>query len=134
MTERERNLITAMRRSGRSYQEISSALMIDKDAVRSFCRTHLIEPASDSIHSFCPECGKEITPSSKGRTRRFCSEKCRRAWWKRNRSKEKRSEESMRHAVCLNCGKEFISYTDGRKFCSHKCYIEHRFGGHDERG
>ena len=115
-------------------KEISSALMIDKDAVRSFCRTHSIEPASDSIHSFCPECGKEITPSSKGRTRRFCSEKCRRAWWKRNRLKEKRSEESTRRAVCLNCGKEFISYTDGRKFCSHKCYIEHRFGGHDERG
>lgn len=129
MTERERNLITAMRRSGRSYQEISSALMIDKDAVRSFCRTRSIEPDADSMRSFCPECGKELTPSSKGRTRRFCSDKCRRSWWKRNRSKEHRSEKTTRRAVCLNCGKEFSSYADGRKFCSHKCYIAYRFGG-----
>lgn len=80
MTERERNLIRAMRRNGRSYQEISSSLMIDKDAVRSFCRTHSIEPDADTRHSFCPECGKELTQSKKGRNRRFCSEKCRRSW------------------------------------------------------
>lgn len=132
MTERERNLIRAMRRSGRSYQEISSSLMIDKDAVRSFCRTHSIEPAGNPTHSFCPECGKEITLSPKGRRRRFCTDKCRRAWWKHNRSKEQRSAEATRRSVCLNCGKEFTSYADGRKFCSHKCYIEHRFGGRDE--
>ena len=132
MTEKERNLIRAMRRSGRSYQEISSSLMIDKDAVRSFCRTHSIAPDTDSPHSFCPECGKELTQSSTGRTRRFCSEKCRRSWWKHNRSKERRSENATRRAVCQNCGKEFISYADGRKFCSHKCYIEYRFGGRHE--
>lgn len=132
MTERERNLITAMRRSGKSYAEISSTLMIDKDAVRSFCRTHSIKPDDNPSCSFCAECGKELTQSSTGRTRRFCSEKCRRSWWKHNRSKERRSENATRRTVCQNCGKEFISYADGRKFCSHRCYIKHRFGGHDE--
>lgn len=133
MTERERNLITAMRRSGKSYSEISSALMIEKDAVRSFCRTHSIKPADNPSFSFCAECGKKLKASPRGRTRRFCSEECRRLWWKHNRSKEHRSEKAARHCVCLSCGKEFTTYTDGRKFCSHACYIEHRFGGRDDR-
>ena len=31
--------------------------------------------------------------------------------------------------VCLACGKQVTVYgNDKRKYCSHDCYIEHRFG------
>ena len=33
--------------------------------------------------------------------------------------------------VCIHCGKEFHGRS-GRKYCSHQCYIEERFGGKDD--
>ena len=34
------------------------------------------------------------------------------------------------HFICRGCGKKFTSYSNkSRKYCSHECYIKHRFGG-----
>lgn len=32
--------------------------------------------------------------------------------------------------TCAGCGREFTAYGNARrKYCSHACYINHRFGG-----
>lgn len=35
--------------------------------------------------------------------------------------------------VCLNCGNEFECFENGRKYCCHECYMEHRYGKRQER-
>lgn len=35
--------------------------------------------------------------------------------------------------VCLNCGNEFECFENGRKYCCHECYMEHRYGKRQDR-
>ena len=51
----------------------------------------------------------------------FCSDACRKKWWNGHR----KGNHSL---VCANCGKIFISYNIGRKYCCHDCYVNSRFG------
>ncbi|RAZ95782.1 RNA polymerase subunit sigma-70, partial [Klebsiella oxytoca] len=60
------------------------------------------------------------------RPRKFCSEKCRRQWWKAH------PQEGNRKAIvtkkCECCGREFSFYRSRKpKYCSYDCYIKARF-------
>ena len=58
----------------------------------------------------------------------FCRKECREKWWSKNRNKLNKKKARIEH--CLSCGKEMRLYEfEKRKFCSHACYIESRFGG-----
>lgn len=73
----------------------------------------------DCADSVCRYCGKSIEKQTTGRRRIYCSEKCRRAWWKNHLSLYKHE--------CMFCGKKFESSSKTQKFCSHDCYIGDRF-------
>jgi len=76
----------------------------------------------------CTNCEKHIKQKSQGRTRRFCSEECRRKWWHEHQEERKKSETASYKYICPYCGKEFSVYGNkGRKYCSHNCYIKDRF-------
>lgn len=132
MTGNERTAIERMRRSGLSYQEIADNLAIRKEAVRSYCRNHNINPDVDAIHDkdVCPICGKPLKEySGRGRRRRFCSDHCRMEWWKNRPSEKGHDITRIRVYRCAECGKLFRGYGSAeRKYCSHECYISHRFG------
>ena len=69
------------------------------------------------------------TPGRK--RKRFCSDACRNAWWNAHLSLVKRK--AVRTVVCAGCGQPFEAYgRTPRKYCSHACYVAHRFGGHHE--
>lgn len=132
MTGNERTAIERMRRSGLSYQEIADNLAIRKEAVRSYCRNHNINPDVDGMQDkdICPVCGKPLKKASgKGRRRRFCSDSCRMEWWKNHPSEKGHDIRRIRVYKCAGCGKLFCGYgSTERKYCSHECYISHRFG------
>ena len=132
MTERDKAAIERMRRRGLSYQEIADNLAIRKEAVRSYCRNHNINPDVDAIQDkdVCPVCGKPLKEySGRGRRRRFCSDHCRMEWWKNHPSEKGHDITRIRVYKCAGCGKLFRGYgSTERKYCSHECYISHRFG------
>ena len=61
---------------------------------------------------------------SRDTVRNFC-----RKWWSENPQAIRQSPEALYEATCLNCGKVFTAYGNNhRRYCSHACYIQHRFG------
>ena len=71
---------------------------------------------------FCPERGKAVYQNRRGRTKKFCSEKCRTNWNHRHPKPE--NWKSTRVAVCPVCGKEFYAsreYQRKRIYCSRAC-------------
>jgi len=141
MTADQKQQIQEMRQKGLSYLQIASALNISENTIKSYCRRNNLgtmkspnKQTANEIQVSCKHCGKPLTRGAKGQPRKFCSDKCRRAWWKAN------DNQLMKKAYytfkCMECGKKFESYGNrSRKFCGHACYIKNRFEkegeGHD---
>jgi hypothetical protein len=138
MTEIEKQQIMELRLKGEGYKKIAGTLGISRDSVRNYCKRNMIGGDSDSAshnveeritnNLFCACCNKPIKQNKGGRARRFCSEGCRRKWWKENKDKQTKSEKATYKFICHRCGIEFNSYGNKRrKYCSHDCYIKDRF-------
>ena len=138
MTENQKKQIIEMRKKGIGYKAISTSLGLSRDIVRTFCKARnmtgfgmaAVLNVDERISSgeICPNCCKSVRQSAKGRRKKFCSEKCRREWWKAHPENTNPKETAQYHLTCVYCGNEFISYgNDKRKFCSHSCYIHNRF-------
>ena len=136
MTDAQAAQIKELRLKGMGYRAIADALGLSRDIVRNHCKAkgmggyvaatvkNLQERAERSGICIC--CGKEIAQQGTGRPRKFCSEKCRRQWWKMH--PEEGNQKAMYTQVCARCGKEFTAYGNShRKYCSHDCYIKARF-------
>lgn len=127
MTDEQKSCIIQFRFEGMTYSEIAQKLNISINTVKSFHRRHA---QTDMTKVQCKQCGKPITQSKRTREKKFCSDKCRMAWWKLH------DDEMNKNAVydfkCEICGKEFQAYGNNhRKYCSRGCYIKMRFGGAD---
>lgn len=130
--------IRELRLKGMGYKAIARLLGLSRDSVRGFCRRNSLDGDSCVValnvdekvnnNELCAYCMKSISQKDRGRTRRFCSEACRRKWWKEHQHKRKKSEDAIYQYICPNCGKEFSAYGNKkRKYCSHNCYIKVRF-------
>lgn len=127
MTNEQIRQLAIMRRDGMGYGAIADKLGLSINTVKSWCHRHQI-PSADSISTVCEQCGKLITQNPKRKRKRFCSDRCRNLWW--NSHLDLVKHKTTHTYTCPNCGKVFTVYGDGhRKYCSHKCYIHHRFGG-----
>lgn len=143
MTEEQKIQIINLRNEGYSYGQIADELNISINTIKSFCRRNditdkkLKEEASeykeileDKQYDNCKNCGDKLENNHQGKARKFCSEDCRRSWWKEN--KDKHNKKAFYKLTCQGCGTKFESYGNkDRKFCTHDCYIEHRFKGRD---
>ena len=159
MTNEQKIKIIRLRAQGLSYPDISRELNIPKDTVKSFCRRNSLtvsrndQTVSGSGQTVsgndqtvsgsgqqtvgkpsiegkdrCRECGNPITQQLKTKRRIFCSKACREKWWKEHADKIDRK--AIYEFTCAGCGKSFTAYGNSkRKYCSHECYIIHRFGG-----
>lgn len=141
MTDAQKISIEEMRKNGLGYGRIAQTLGISLNTVKSFCRRNGINGNTSSETAvaltgettYCENCGREIQQIAKRKKKRFCSDKCRNAWWNSHLDQVKRK--AVYDFRCLHCGKEFHIYGDKRrKYCSHDCYIADRFkgGGGDE--
>lgn len=75
----------------------------------------------------CENCGELIVQKPKTKKRRFCCNECRNQWW--NTHLDQVQKKAYYTITCRNCGKTMTVYGDSRrKYCSHECYIQRRFG------
>ena len=74
------------------------------------------------IRRFCPVCGSEIRKKENGRPKKFCSDGCRRKYWKAHPKMEQ--WDSYKEQACPICGRMFFAQhenTRRRKYCSRAC-------------
>jgi endogenous inhibitor of DNA gyrase (YacG/DUF329 family) len=143
MTSEEKEKIRELRLKGMGYKGIAALLGLSRDNVRGFCKRNSLDGDSCVVslnveekikrNVLCAYCVKPIKQKYQGRTRRFCSEECRRKWWNENQDKRIRKETATYKYTCPHCGKEFSCYGNKkRKYCSHGCYIKSRFWSEED--
>jgi len=107
-----------MRGNGATYAAIAAELGVPESTVTSHCRRKGIT----TTFEVCPECGKRLVHLPKKKKKRFCSEKCRMAWWAKN--PEAINKKAIYYFDCPQCGQSFSAYGNSkRKYCSQKCVM-----------
>ena len=148
MTELQKTRIRALRAQGIGFAEIAKQLDIPRETVKSFCKRNGVGsisetpptpdpqpekiPAEDGI---CRACGKNIEQTVGRKRRVFCCAQCRTSWWRENQDKIRHRETAVYSFTCAGCGRKFTAYgNQHRKYCSHDCYIQARFGSEGRDG
>lgn len=119
MTTTQKQQIEELRGKGETYAVIAETIGVSENTVKSYCRRNGIEVAKKKFET-CPECGMPLMHIPHKRQKRFCSDKCRLAWWEKH--PEGLNRKAIYHFVCLNCGTSFTAYGNSkRKYCSRSC-------------
>jgi endogenous inhibitor of DNA gyrase (YacG/DUF329 family) len=130
MTITQKQQITEMRAAGETLAAIAAKIGLSENTVKSYCRRNKVGAVENAKPDICPECGLPLVHLSKKRQTRFCSDKCRLAWW------QKHPDALNRKAVysfkCAACGADFESYGNAnRKYCSRSCSAAARRAAHE---
>lgn len=124
MTQEQKILILHYREQHMTYRQIGEKLGLSPDTVKTFCRRNT--PQEDrteaSASSQCRNCGAPVHPLPCRRERLFCCPACRTAYWRKHNLLGKDPR------YCAGCGALLTGGSASRKYCSHACYIRHRFG------
>lgn len=136
MTDLQKQQITQMREQGRTYSEISESLSIAVGTIKAFCSRKAPKASAVPVpvvqatitEGRCKRCGQPLINTPGHRQKTFCSSSCQRKYWQEH--KELLRHDSFVTITCPACGKQFSDYAGHRrKYCSHSCYITHRYGG-----
>ena len=131
MTDILKQKIKHLRLDGKSYKDIAAAMNLNENTVKTYCRRNGLTDKDITLmfsekKNKCLYCGAKINQTPKQKPKKFCCDKCRFAWWNKNR--ELKNKKALYTIKCSGCGKEFTSYGNKkRKYCSHSCYIKARF-------
>ena len=132
MDQAQKVKIAQMRALGSSYRQIADVLGMSLNTVQSYCRRNGLGGAA-SVQSgtdYCPHCGDPVYQTPGAKHKRFCSDKCRMAWW--NAHPEAGIRRSVRTCTCGFCGTVFQGYGNRvRKYCSRACSGKARAVRHD---
>jgi endogenous inhibitor of DNA gyrase (YacG/DUF329 family) len=134
MTGEQKQTILRRRNAGRAYSQIADEVGLSTNTVKSYCRRAGLSESNASKDTGnkenkdqCPNCGKKLRSIAGAKPKKFCCDKCRRAWWNAHRDQMK--HKNACHLSCAHCGAGFDGCTGAeRKYCSHACYISARFG------
>lgn len=126
MTNLQKERIAQMRGGGKSYAAIAAALGVSENTVKSYCRRNglgadYIADQTPSEGNACANCGKPVEQRLGTKRKRFCSDKCRLAWWSAH--PEAMNRKAVYSFICPTCGVVFEAYGNARrKYCSRACY------------
>lgn len=129
MLTEEKEKIKRLKQQGFGYMKIANLLGISVNTIKSFCKRRKLECSSVNFSmskkkGYCLMCGQELTGR---KDKMFCSRKCRYLWHKEPLTQG--IHKGNYECACKYCGKKFFSYGDKkRKYCSHECYVNDRFG------
>lgn len=139
MTQQHKEQIIKLRATGTSYGQIAKALGLSINTVKSYCQRNpkgreTSKRVEVACLDRCPQCDALLEQSTGHRQKRFCSPKCRIAWWAVH--PEQMTRKRLFSVECQHCGGVFVQYgSRPRKFCSRGCYLAHRYGqGGDTHG
>jgi len=119
MTANQKQKILTMRENGEKYSAIAAELGISENTVKSFHRRHDLSAKHAVGDENCRECAKPLMLNRANK--KFCSDKCRMAWWKTH--PEAVNRKAVYKFACVLCDTEFESYGNAdRKYCSRACY------------
>lgn len=117
--------------NGLGYAKIIAATGLSKGVVRNFCTglTEKEEAVGDQGLK-CTFCGADIEQhTGAGRPRKFCSDYCRRQYWRLHRQEQRKNPKILFTKTCRYCGKSFEIYgKNDRKYCCRDHYLKHYFG------
>ena len=130
--------ITNLRLKGLGYKSIAIVVGTSKENVRYFCKTHGLDGNAELVKlnfeehkkhpEVCKQCGGKILRVPHSGKKLFCSDECRRNWWKEHPEEAKHSKAATYKCECSYCQRVFYAYGNkNRKYCSHDCYIQARF-------
>lgn len=115
------NQIKNLALKGYGYKRIADILDLSPNTVKSHLRRH---PPTEGV-SVCQQCGKSIEQNPGRKEKKFCSDKCRMAYW--NSHQDEVNKQAYYTLICQHCGKEFVSYGNkNRKYCCRDCYAAAR--------
>lgn len=133
VTQQQKEQISTLRAAGASFGKIASALGMSINTVKSYCKRNLVSsevlpaPKAATHTDRCPQCNAPLVQTPGHRQKRFCSPKCRMAWWKAH--PDAMQQKKLTSVECQHCGTAFLQYgSRPRKFCSRGCYLSHRHG------
>jgi endogenous inhibitor of DNA gyrase (YacG/DUF329 family) len=125
----QKHRIAMMRGKGATYATIAAEIGVSESTIQSHCRRNGIT----NTYEKCPECGKRLEHIQKKKPKRFCSDKCRMAWWAKNPDAINR--QAVYNFICSQCKEPFSAYGNAkRKYCSQACAVAARGvkGNHDK--
>lgn len=145
MTEEQKEKIKELRLQGVGYKGIANIVNLTRDSVRNFCKRNGLEGMSSLAarnieekmqnNILCACCMKPLKQKVVGKNKRFCSDECRRKWWKEHQEARRPKATAIYYFTCIRCGRSFSAYGNkNRKYCSHDCYIKNRFWRDEENG
>lgn len=126
MTTAQKQRIEILRGNGESYSAIATELSIPENTIKSYCRRNNIGIKSIALKTapdegICGNCGQAIIHTPGSKQKRFCSDKCRMAWWRLH--PDAMNQKTVCHHSCQVCGLAFEAYgSSNRKYCSKACY------------
>ena len=143
MTPVQKETVYNLRLQGLGYKAIARELLLSVDAVKSYCKRHHLTGPPEAVqknvqvieeqHGLCPHCKQPIRQKKRGRSKLFCCDDCRYAWWKAHPEISSKSETALYPYTCEYCRKKCTTYGNkNRKYCSHDCYIKARFWGEED--
>ena len=114
--------VLTLYKSKMTASDIAFILEISVAAVDNYIKS--LEEEND--FQFCENCGKRMVSIKGKKQKRFCCDKCRNEWW--NSHQDKVNKKAYYVHTCACCRRKFVSYSNkNAKYCSHKCYIKHRY-------
>ena len=136
MNANQKARVEQMRTEGCTYAAIAQEIGVNENTVKSYCRRNGLSGETVILDlgdipgvttSRCKNCGRIVYQFPGRKEKKFCSDVCRNKWWSTHLSEINRK--TMIELTCPCCGKTFRAYEyRKRKYCSHACYIEGRFG------
>lgn len=125
MTTAQKQRIEYLCGRGDSYAAIADDLGISENTVKSYCRRNniivAIKQEQPVTTDTCANCGCPLTHMPGSKQKRFCSDKCRMAWWKAH--PEAVNRKAVYRFVCPTCSTEFEAYGNAyRRYCSRACF------------
>ena len=125
-----------LRSHGMSLQKAANFTGLTKSSVRNLDKNIMVGEADSLLDvkikdgEACVFCGTPVDQhGSPGRPRRFCSDHCRRQYWRLHREDQKRNPDIIYTRICRYCGQPFEIYgKNDRKYCCRDHYIKHFWG------
>jgi len=79
MTSEQQRSIRTLRAAGQTTGQIAAALGLSINSVKSFLRRERQKSG------LCKQCGRALTQQAGKKTKLFCCDRCRWAWWNHRR-------------------------------------------------